>query len=148
MSQHKGRLYPSSRQYCHESNNNAFTRDVSNNLEARTPSLGAIPRFNAPVYLIETSIRFARSSSKFVSNSVKCKCIYLFAEHVSELVSNQGSPVTKFKVTRTWKITLFWLSLWESEFTAVKMHVIPLANKCCACSLGKHPVLLPHSISP
>jgi hypothetical protein len=79
---------------------------VSTTLFSAPTSTSKKPQSHVPLYLIQTSILFSRSSNKLVSNSPKCKFTYFPAEPTTVLVSNQGSSVTKpFKLVH---IFLYW----------------------------------------
>jgi len=77
-----------------------------------------------PMYLIQTSILFSRSSNKLVSNSSKCKFTYFPAEPTTVLVSNQGSSVTKpFNLVHTFCI----------ETPALFSRALPYCGLCWQC---------------
>ena len=81
----------------HKFNNKTFTGDVSTILRAAhplplQPSVGTKPRSSESIYIIQASYRCL----KFISNSEKLKFIYLPAKLISDLVSNQRSPLTIF----------------------------------------------------
>ena len=80
--------------YYHKSNNNNLTRDVSTALKYASRSMGTKPRSNVPVYIILASVRFARSSNRFISSSSERTFTCLPVEYICDLVSNQESLVT------------------------------------------------------
>lgn len=80
--------------YYHKRNNNTLTRDVSTALKYASRSMDAKPRSNVPMYVILASVRFARSSNRFISSSSERTFICLPVEYICDLVSNQESLVT------------------------------------------------------